>query len=53
MRDEFFLGSLIKELHGFPGELLMLLEVVVGTAGDSPEFLFPVGEMEHEVGGGL
>ena len=46
------LDGFVEDLHGLAGVLLMLLEVVVGAAGDAPEFLFAMGEVEHEVGGG-
>ncbi len=33
--------------------LLVLLEIVVGSAGDAPKLLLAVWELEHEVSGGL
>ena len=53
MGHVFFFGLFIEEGHRFARVLLVLLEIVVGAAGDAPEFLFAVGELKHQIRRGL
>ena len=52
MGDVLRFGGFVEDLHGLAGVFLVLVEVVIRAAGDAPEFLFSVGEVEHEIGGG-